>query len=183
MNWLELFLGQIPEGIFFALFMIFAKEIKDRRTLFVTCATVEYVFLIRCFPYSYVFHLLFLILTFLLLKLFYKERSQITDVFILVLAYFIMCISSVICYYICFSNVVLAALLNKLALFTLLLLLNYKLHAIQKLYKKQWNRGNPDAKIKSTTFRSLNLVLFYVFFVLIHACIIFAVAVNGTGGE
>ena len=176
MNWLQLLLGQIPEGIFFAWFMILSKGLKNHRMTFVLCITFEYIFLLHCFHNTLAFYVLFMVLVYLILKAFYKEKSQITDIFILIIAYFYVCITSVICYFICFSNVGFATLLNRLALFIPLLLFNYKLHSIQKLYKVQWNRGSPDAKIKSATFRSLNLVLFYIFFVLIHACIIFGYA-------
>ena len=35
-NMLEIFLGQIPEAIFFELFMIFVKDLKEKRILFTT---------------------------------------------------------------------------------------------------------------------------------------------------
>lgn len=181
MNLLELFLGQIPEAVFLALFMIFSKGIKIKRVEFIIYIIVEYLFVKYTFRYSYYFHVLLMILIFLALKLIYKEKSQITDIFILIIAYFYLGFSSVICYYLCFNNVVIAALLNRLALFLPLLLFNYKLNGIQKLYKKQWNRGNPEAKIKSTTFRSLNLVLFNIAFVLIHAGMIFGIIHNRGG--
>jgi len=183
MNWLELLLGQIPEGIFLAWFMILSKGIKTRRLEFTLYVVAEYLLVKYTFRYSYYFHILLMVLIFIALKVFYKEKSQITDIFILMLAYFCLMISSIICYFICFGNVVLATLLNRFVLFTFLYYFNYKLYGIQKLYKKQWNRGNPNAKLKSTTFRSLNLVLFYVFFVAIHACMIFSIVHNGIGGE
>lgn len=35
MDLLEIFLGQIPEAIYFALFMIFAKDLKEKRILYI----------------------------------------------------------------------------------------------------------------------------------------------------
>lgn len=183
MNILELLLGQIPEGLFFALFMIFVKDIKTHRVAFTICVIAEYICLLYCFPYSCVFHLLFMVFMFVLLKSFYKEKSQITDIFILLIAYFCLGFSSVICYYICCGNIIIATLLNRFILIFFLLLLNHKLCAIQKIYKKQWNRGNSNAKMKSTTFRSINLILFYVFFELIYLLLAFGIATNGIGGE
>lgn len=173
MKILELLLGQIPEGIFFAWFMILSKNIKEHRWLFTIYSVIEYVFLLHVFHNSYKFYLLFLVLMFIALKCFYKEKAQVTDIFMLMIGYFYVGITSIICYYVCCKNVILASLLNRIMLFTPLILLKDKLHGIQRLYKKQWNRGNPEAKIKSATFRSLNLVLFYLAFVLIHFGIAF----------
>lgn len=35
MDLLEIFLGQIPEAIYFTLFMIFAKDLKEKRILYI----------------------------------------------------------------------------------------------------------------------------------------------------
>ena len=176
MDLLELFLGKIPEAIFLALFLVFTKNIKEKRTLFTLYVVIEYLLLKLVFSYSSYFHILLAVLIYIGLKVFYKERSQITDVFILVIAYFYLGVTSIICYYLCFGNVVLAALLNRLILFIPLLCFNYKVSCIQKLYKTQWNRGHSEAKIKSTTFRSMNLILMYITFVFIHGYLIFGIA-------
>ena len=42
---LELFLGQIPEAIFFSLFMIYTKRLKEKRILFTVLMTIEYLLL------------------------------------------------------------------------------------------------------------------------------------------
>ena len=60
-----------------ALFMIFAKGIKTHRVAFTICVIAEYICLLYCFPYSCVFHLLFMVFMFVLLKSFYKEKSRI----------------------------------------------------------------------------------------------------------
>ena len=43
MNILEILLGQVPEVIFFALFMILAKNIKKKRLLFTGLMCLEYI--------------------------------------------------------------------------------------------------------------------------------------------
>ena len=178
MNWLELFLGKIPEAIFLALFMVFTKNIKSKRVLFTSYVVTEYLSLKLVFSYSSYFHILLAILMFIGLKLFYKEKSQITDVFILIIAYLYLGVTSILCYYLCRGNIVLATLSNRILLFYPLFLLRSKLSKIQELYKIQWNRGNQDAKIKSTTFRGLNLVLMYVTFIFIHCYMIFGIVNN-----
>lgn len=41
MNIFEILLGQIPEAIYFAVFMIFAKRLTEKRLLYVTLMIVE----------------------------------------------------------------------------------------------------------------------------------------------
>lgn len=67
MNLIQLILGQIPEAIYFALFMIVTKELKSKRTLFVLLMILEYMLLKHTFVYSIWFHVLYFILSYHLL--------------------------------------------------------------------------------------------------------------------
>ena len=49
---LELLLGQIPEAIYFALFMIFTKELKSKRFLYVALMIAEYLLLKHFIEFS-----------------------------------------------------------------------------------------------------------------------------------
>ena len=86
MNWYELLMGQIPEAIFCALFIIVNKEIKEKRFIFTILMIVEYLLLKYALPYNSWFQILYVVLTYLTLKIIYKDKSQITDIFIMVLA-------------------------------------------------------------------------------------------------
>lgn len=175
MNLTELFLGQIPEAIYFALFLIFTKELKTKRILFVILMILEYLLLIYTFKYNWIFHIGFMITTFLTLKVLYKDMSQITDVFLLLISYIIMIISSGVCFLIFAPNVALAAIINRILLFIFVILFKNKLHAIQNIYKKLWNRStNNSNKMKSTTFRSLNVVVFNIIYFIINAGMVYA---------
>lgn len=171
---LEILLGQVPEAIYFAMFMILTKQIKEKRILFVILMTLEYIGLLQAFPYSVVPRILFFVLTFIILKLLYKEKVQITDVFTLGIASI-----SLIIFNVCFSplfyvNYILAVVLIRICMFVFLFIFRNKLNKIQKLYKKLWNRNDKEPrKIKSLTFRSLNLVIFNIMFYIINAGIIF----------
>lgn len=77
---LELLLGQIFEAIYFALFMIFAKRIKEKRLLFITLMIFEYLLWKHLFKYNFIFHIGFIFTTYIVLKILYKEKSQITDI-------------------------------------------------------------------------------------------------------
>ena len=133
---LEILLGQIPEAIYFALFMIFVKGLKEKRFLFTILMVIEYTLLLRAMPYSIYAHVGFFITTYILLKILYKEKAQIIDVFTLGIASIILIISSILSFIISSQNVILATIINRTMLFTFLFIFNYKLNNIQKLYKR-----------------------------------------------
>lgn len=172
---MELLLGQIPEAIFFALFMIYAKGIKEKRVLFTILMIIEYLLLKYSFPFNWIFQIGYMVTTFLTLKVLYREKSQITDVFILLISYIVMIISSAICFLIFRPNTLLAVIINRIILFVLIFVFKDKLINIQKLYKRLWNRtSNSNNKIKSTTFRSLNIVIFNIIYFIINFGMIYA---------
>ena len=78
---MELLLGQIPEALYFALFIIFAKQIKEKRILFTVLMVFEYLLAKYTFQYSVMFHISYIALIYLLLKILYKEKAQITRFF------------------------------------------------------------------------------------------------------
>ena len=182
MDLLEIFLGQIPEAIFLALFMIFAKALQKKRVLYVAIMVVEYVLLLNIFPYNWYFHISLTVMTFLTLKVLYREKSQVTDIFILLIAYLVLMVTSAICFMICGGNALIATILNRVIIFGLLFYFRNKLYSIQKLYKKFWNRSNEPKAMKSTTFRSLNIVIFNVMFVIFNVGMIYALYLVKTGG-
>ena len=184
MDLAELFLGQIPEAIYFTLFMIFAKNLKEKRILFIILMIIEYLLLIYTFQYNWMFHIGFMITTVLTLKVLYKEKSQITDIFILLISYIVMIISSAICVFAFMFNTILAAVANRILLFILLVGFKDEIMNIQSLYKHLWNRSEKPSvnKIKSITFRSINLVVFNIIYVIINVGMIFAIYYNNMKG-
>ena len=177
MNWLELFLGQIPEALFCALFIIFAKGLKEKRILFIFIMIAEYLLLKYSFRYSSWFHLGYIALTFLALKVLYKEKAQITDTFLMLIAFIIVIIVSIPCVLLA-NNVIIANTIAKVILFAIIIIFNNKLRWFQNLYKKLWNRPKEKTKMKSVTFRSLNIVLFNLTFVVINIVMGIAIMYN-----
>lgn len=176
---MELLLGQIPEAIFFALFMIYAKGIKEKRILFTILMIIEYLLLKYSFPYNWIFQIGYMVTTFLTLKILYKEKSQITDIFILLIAYLILGITSIFCFLLFKNNMILVSISNRIIIFSLLFIFKNKLIKIQKIYKFLWNRNDKvKKKIKSTTFRALNIVIFNIVFYLINICMLYAIYYN-----
>lgn len=85
MNILELLLGQIPEALYFALFMIYTKRLNEKRIWFIVLTVLEYILLFIP-PLSIWSHILYFIFTYGILKWLYKNKAQITDIFTLGIA-------------------------------------------------------------------------------------------------
>lgn len=179
MNLLELVLGQIPEAIYFALFLILTKELKKERTVFITVMTMEYILLFAMFPYQLLARILFFVISFLLLKLLYKEKSQIIDVFTLAIASIILIPISIVSFILSGQQIVIAAIISIILKFGLLYLLRNKLPKIQKMYKLLWNRNDKIKKpIKATTFRAANVVIFNFSFIALNVLVLAAIIYN-----
>lgn len=178
MNLLEILLGQVPEAVYFALFMIFSKRLDRRRGLLITLMTIEYILLLNVFPFSIWSHILYFVISYLILKILYKEKAQITDIFTLGIASIVLMVVSAICYFILknfTTNILIGSIVQKLFTFMVLLLYKRKWCNIQKLYKYLWNRNDKISKImKSTTFRCINLIVFNIMFYIINAYMLYS---------
>lgn len=183
MDILEITLGQIPEALYFALFMIFTNEIKTKRVCFIASTILEYVLLLNAFPYDIWSHILFIITLFLIMKIFYKDKCQVTDIFTLGISSLILIVDSIIIYLLTWftvNNFLIGVILQKISMFVILFCIRKKLPNLRKLYYKMWNRNDKIKKImKSTTFRSVNLVIFNFMFYFINICMILSYTLNG----
>lgn len=171
----QLLLGQIPEAIYFALFMVFTKRLDKKRGLFTILMIIEYVLLF--IPTLSIWsHILYFVMSYIVLKLLYKEKSQITDIFTLGIASIILMIISTICYPIAqlINNMIIGNFIQKVSLFIFLFTTKSKLPKIQSAYKKFWNRNDKIPKpMKSVTFRCINLVLLNIMFYLINGFVLY----------
>lgn len=168
MDFAQLVLGQIPEAIYFALFLIFAKNLKEKRILFIFTMVFEYLLIKYAIHFNTWFQVLYTFLTYLTLKVFYKEKAQITDFVTFTIASILLILTSAICYAISLGNVVVATIINRIMIFVLLYVFRNKINKIENIYQKFWNRHNNAKAIKSVTFRSAFVVIFNVMFYIIN---------------
>lgn len=175
MNMLETIFGQLPEALYFATFMIYTKKLKSKRVLFISLMVIEYMLLLNIFPFSTWAHILYFVVTYIILKMLYKERAQITDIFTLGIASLVMIVVNIIIY-VLFRGIsyYIAATIDRVMLFALLFFFKERLPKIQRVYKKLWNRNDKIRKcMKSTTFRCLNLFIFNIMFYIINGFMIY----------
>lgn len=165
----QLLLGQIPEAIYFALFMILVKNIKEKRILFTVLMILEYVLLKLAFPFNMWFQVTYTFMTYIILKLLYREKSQITDIFTFGISSIILMIISIVVCLLFRDNIIVIVVLSRLLMFGVLFIFRHRLNKIQNLYKLLWNRNDKQSKkIKSTTFRAINVVVFNLMFFVIN---------------
>ena len=179
---LELLLGQIPEAIYFALFMIFTKELKSKRFLYIVLMIAEYLLLKHFIEFSIWFQIAYTLIQFIILKILYKEKTQVTDIFTFAIASIILILSCGILYFLVWktiNNYIVYVVLNRMFLMLFLIIFHNKLHKIQDLYKLLWNRNDKKkTKMKSTTFRAVNLVIFNIMFYIINLGMIFTLFIG-----
>jgi len=172
LNLFTILIAQIPEAIYFSLFMIYTKRLTEKRLLYITLMVVEYILLYRIFPFNVWFQISYTFISYLILKLLYKEKAQIIDIFSFSIASILLIITSAVMYLISFytyNNAYICAILHRILLFIFIFIIKNKLYNIQKLYKKIWNRNfNKTYKIKTTTFRALNVIVFNIMFFIIN---------------
>lgn len=182
MDLAQIFLGQLPEAIYFALFMIYAKNLKTKKLLFTLTLIVEYFILKYIFIYSVWFNVTLTFMTYVILKLFYEEKAQITDIFTFCIGGLLLIFISAIFYFASMFlgiNFDTAAILSKIVTFSVLFRVNYKFYRIQDLYRKLWNRNDAvEKKIKSITFRCWNLLIFNLMFYFISLCIEYVIKIH-----
>lgn len=172
MNWLELILGQVLEAVYLSLFMIYTKRLDKHKIAFTLMMILEYVILINTIDFSLWVYVLYFTLAYMILKILHKKKSQIIDVFTLGIA----CLSIIVVNIIAFllvmlplNNYIVFVLVARISLFALLFKFKDKLPSIQKLYIHLWNRDDKvKKKIKSTTFRCMNVVLLNSIFYLLN---------------
>ena len=178
----QLLLGQIPEAIYFSLFMIFTKQLKEKRLAFIVLMIMEYVLLKQFINFNIWFQIAYTGITFVILKVLYKEKSQITDIFTFTIGSIFLIILDLILYFTLGklpNNYILFAAIDKMALLFMVFLLRNKLPKIQVIYKKLWNRNDSKKKkMKTTTFRSLNVVIFNITFYIINLGMLYCIYQN-----
>lgn len=183
MNLLELVLGQIPEAIYFALFMINTKQLKEKRLLYVVLMIVEYLLLTAVIKFNVWMQVLYTVISFIILKFLYKERAQVTDIFTFTIASIVLILISAISFGIIsmtIRNKMVAYIIKNVLMLIFIVVTRNKLTRIQKLYRKLWNRNDKvKKKMKTTTFRSLNVIIFNIIFWIINIGMVYAITIRG----
>ena len=156
---ISIFLSMLPEIIYFTLFLIYTKDLKEKKVKLGLLIGIAYILCVTISLYKLIYHVSFIFLVDLILKLLYKKKTQIIDIFVFSIAVAYLTITSLLIYipqtieqyYICY-------VINRLLLFVPFIFKN-KFNIIYKKYYSLWNRNyNQKQPIKSITLRNISLI-------------------------
>ena len=172
---LSILLGLIPEVLYFTLFITYAKNIKEKRIKLFLLISISYIIGIILIPYQLWFHMIYAVLIYLSMKLLYKNKTQIIDIFIISLAYSWLLILSFLLMPLVnkdYSNYIIIYIIERILLFLPFIFRN-KLNYAYKLYCKLWNRNDAEKRpIKSITLRNISLILLNIFILCMNGILI-----------
>ena len=175
------FLEKMVEAIYFAMFLLIGKDIKNKKLLFIGIMVFEYLMLKSFINFSVYFQLAYTFMTYVTLKVLYKEKAQITDIFLFTVASLILIAISAVSYgivYITVRQYFVALILNRNLLFLTLYLSRNVIRNKYKSFCSLWNRHNIPSKIKSLTLRNISIITFNLMFWLINLGMAFSYVLN-----
>lgn len=166
-------LGSILQPLYFCLFFFYAKQIKEKRILFIIISIIDYLMIQNFIKFSLGVNadLIYAILFYINLRMFYKN-TKITDFITYVLANILLGIINVLSF--CLLGMNEKGLLFALIIpIIIILIVSNKLNKIEVFYNKYWNRKNNKNKIKSITVRGFSASLTMILFIALHFWIIY----------
>ena len=175
-NLILVILEKVLEAVYFALFLIYGKKLEKKRLLFIILMVAEYLLLTSFIYYNVMFQLLYIFLSYVILKVLYREKAQITDIFLMAVASIVLILISMFAYlsiYFTIGIYFVALILNRMLLFAFLFKFKSKINDLYKSFYKLWNRHDNPKQIKSLTIRNFSIVTFNFMLVFINAGMIF----------
>ena len=169
-------IGGILQPIYFSMFLLSTKNIKDKRFLFILCMIFEGLFLIFVchMNYNINFELTYTLMTYIMLKLFYKDKARITDIVTFVISIITLGVISVLISITIGMNLI-GLLLSNIIPLLLAFIFRHKLTKIDVFYTKFWNRHNDRKMLKSITIRGISTVMTIITFLLLHLWLIYGI--------
>lgn len=170
---LSLILGILPQALYFMLFLTKTKEIKSKRILLTILFYIIIALMVMITRYNLYLYLLIIPLIYGAMKLLYKRKAQIIDIFLIASGFGYMIIISYLCSFIYKNNYNLywiAYAINNILLFSIFAFMN-RLKALYRKYIKVWNR-NPNNKVRSISVRNVSLLLLNAFIFILDVFII-----------
>lgn len=163
--------AKLLEPIYFSLFLIIGKDLKKKRLLLTCIMIFEYVMLTNIIEFNVWFQFIYTFLSFINLKVLYKEKSQITDIFLFAAASIILILLSMLTYISAlytYNNYMASLIINRILMFCFIFLFRKQIRKLYKEFYSLWNRHSKPNKIKSLTLRNISIISFNVMFWFIN---------------
>lgn len=175
---IRLISAKVLEPIYFSLFLIYGKDLKHKRLLLTFIMIVEYIMLTEIIEFNVWLQFIYTFMTFVNLKVLYKEKAQVTDIFLFAVASIVLIIISAVVFLVgrqLFESFYIAIFINRFLLFSFVLLFKDRIHNYYKKFCSLWNRHNSPKVIKSLTLRNISVIAFNLMFYTINAGMIYYV--------
>jgi hypothetical protein len=121
-------------------------------------------------------------MSFINLKVLYREKAQVTDIFLFAVASIFLILISAISYgiiYFTLKEYIIALILSRVIMFAFLFIAKNKLNNIYQKFYKLWNRHSKPNKIKSLTLRNISIIIFNLMFWIINIGMVFHCILDG----
>lgn len=162
---ISILLGLFPEVLFFTLFIIYTKRIKNKKIMLFLLIALAYMLCMFIKTYSIFCYILLIVLIYIIMKILYKNKVQIIDIFIISIGFIYISILSFICSILLryeYDNLILYYILyifDRIFMF-LPFIKRDKFYYLYKIYCSLWNRNDNEKRpIKSLTLRNISLVV------------------------
>lgn len=169
-------LEKVLEAIYFSLFLIIGKNIKEKRLLLISIMILEYLVLTYFIEFNVWFQFIYTFMSFVNLKILYKEKAIITNIFLFAFASIFLIFFSILTYVsaiVTYENYLISLILNRILIFTFIFIFRNSIKDKYKEFCSLWNRHNHPNKIKSLTLRNISIITFNLMFWFINIGMLF----------
>ena len=168
---ISILFGMLPDVLFFTFFIITTKQLKERRTMLGILIAIAYIACIMIKQYVTLYYLTFILIIYLIMRILYKNETQLIDIFVFSIATIYLSFIGFICSIFIkddLSNYYFISVINRALLFLPFLFKN-KFNVWYERYKKLWNRNDKEKRIlKSITLRNISLIFLNIFIFIMN---------------
>lgn len=183
-----IFLEKVVEAIYFAMFLLIGKNIKNKKLLFIGIMVFEYLALKYFIKYNVWFQIIYTFMSFVTLKVLYKNKAQVTDIFLFTASSVVLILISILCSSIViitqiYSLYYIMLIVNRVMMFLFLFIFKDKIKRTYYKFMEHWNKHTKPNTIKSLTLRNISIIVFNISFYVINSYMIYAIITRKWGGE
>lgn len=168
---LNILLGVIPETLFFTLYLIYTKNLENKKMKLFLGILIIYILCITINRFKILYYVSYIFLVVIFLKILYKEKTQIIDIFVFSISTIYLSFLGLLCSKFVNNNYIMyyiMLILNRILLFVPFIFKN-KFNFLYKKYCGLWNRNdNIKRPIKSITLRNISLITLNIFIFIMN---------------
>lgn len=175
---LSILLGMIPETLFFTLFLIYTKNLENKKMRLFLGILIIYILCITINRFKILYYVSYIFLVVIFLKILYKEKTQIIDIFVFSISTIYLSFLGLLCSKFVNNNYIMYYIMiifNRILLFVPFIF-KHKFNFLYKKYCGLWNRNdNIKRPIKSITLRNISLVILNVFIFILDILTVYVI--------